>query len=94
MNCDKLGMEFGAELAKRLDDIDVDQVWGEPAELDASKNHEAQKLAGPLHHAAQSGYKGLCASSSSHNANVTSMLPRLMVIAYQFASPICAPIGF
>jgi hypothetical protein len=38
----------------------VDQVWGELAELHASKNPEAQKLAGPLHHAAQSGYKAMC----------------------------------
>lgn len=38
----------------------MDQVWGELAELDASKNPEAQKLAGPLHHAAQSGYKAMC----------------------------------
>ena len=53
-------MEFGAELAKRLDDIDVDQVWGELAELNASRNPEAQKHAGPLHHAALSGYKAMC----------------------------------
>jgi len=53
-------VEFGAELAKRLDDIDVDQVWGELAELNASRNPEAQKLAGPLHHAALSGYKAMC----------------------------------
>jgi hypothetical protein len=54
-------MEFGAELAKRLEDIDVDQLWGEVlAQVDASKNPEASKLAGPLHHAAQSGYKPMC----------------------------------
>lgn len=59
-NCDKLVVEFGAELAKKLQGIDLDPVWGELAQLEASKNPKAPKLAGPLHHAAQSGYKDMC----------------------------------
>lgn len=53
-------IEFGVELAKKLEDIDLDKAWGELAQNYASRNPEAQKLAGPLHHAAQSAYKPMC----------------------------------
>ncbi|XP_008678526.1 ankyrin repeat and protein kinase domain-containing protein 1 isoform X4 [Zea mays] len=48
------------KLAKKLEGIDIDELWREVAQIEASKSPEVEMLAGPLHHAAQSAYKPMC----------------------------------
>lgn len=47
-------------MAKKLEGIDIDELWREVAQIEASKSPEVEMLAGPLHHAAQSAYKPMC----------------------------------